>query len=210
MHAARRITELGRKLLVKMIAAIEDAGGVVVEADTDGVIVCAQDPQQILATVQQSLPQPFRVDAEWTSAIVFVSDKKNYLALDREGRVLAVKGAKWRGRDKEAIWTKFPLEFLQRWIVKGKGAAMEYARWVEEEIASGRGWDWVKRTHRVSASDKYLLEAGFREGEVATYTYKDKRRRIVSRSPQDGYDAAHYAKMFRTVVQEITEVIGYG
>jgi energy-coupling factor transporter ATP-binding protein EcfA2 len=209
MDAARRVTELGRKVLVKMIAAIEDAGGVVVEADTDGVIVCAQDPQQVLAAVQQALPQPFHVDVEWTGAIVFASDRKNYIVLDKEGCVVTVKGAKWRGRDKEAIWTRFPREFLRRWIVKGKGAAMEYARWVEEEIASGRGWDWVKRTHRVSASDKYLLEAGFGEDEVATYAYKDKRKRTVGRSPQDGYDAAYYAKMLQNVVRELVEAIGH-
>jgi DNA polymerase elongation subunit (family B) len=208
MHAARRVTELGRKLLVKMIAAIEDAGGVVVEADTDGVIARAHDPQQILAAAQQALPQPFRVDVEWTDSIVFVSDRKNYIVLHKEGGVITVKGAKWRGRDKEAIWTKFPREFLRRWILQDRDAAMEYAKEIEGEITSGRGWDWVTRTHRVSASDKYLLEAGFNEGEVATYTYRDKRRRIVSRSPQDGYDAAHYAKMLRIVVQEITGVIG--
>jgi len=208
MHAARRVTELGRKILVKMIAAIEDAGGAVVEADTDGVVARAHDPQQILAAAQQALPQPFRVDVEWTDSVVFVSDRKNYIVLDKEGGVITAKGAKWRGRDKEAIWTKFPREFLRRWILQDRDAAMEYAKEIEGEITSGRGWDWVTRTHRVSASDKYLLEAGFNEGEVATYTYKDKRRRIVSRSPHDGYDAAHYAKMLRIVVQEITAVIG--
>gem|GEM_PF-3244194 len=209
MDAAQRVTELGRKVLVKMIAAIEDADGVVVEADTDGVIVCAQDPQQVLAAVQQALPQPFHVDVEWTDAIVFVSDRKNYIVLDKEGCVISVKGAKWKGRDKEAIWTRFPCEFLRKLVFQGQDAAMEYAKEVEEEITSGRGWDWVKRTHRVSASDKYLLEAGFSEGEVATYAYKEKRKRVVSRSAEEGYDVGFYSTMLRRVVEELMEAIGH-
>jgi DNA polymerase elongation subunit (family B) len=209
MAAAQRITEMGRRTLTMMISAVEDTGGVVVEGDTDGLLVCAQDPERVLEAVQRALPEPFHVDIEWSDAIVFVSDRKNYIVLDKEGRVIAVKGAKWRGRDKEAIWTRFPCEFLRKLVFQGQDAAMEYAKEVEEEITSGRGWDWVKRTHRVSASDKYLLEAGFSEGEVATYAYKEKRKRVVSRSAEEGYDVGFYSTMLRRVVEELMEAIGH-
>jgi hypothetical protein len=208
MAAAQRVTELGRKVLVTMIAAVEDAGGVVVEADTDGLIVHTQDPERVLEAVQRALPQPFRVDLEWSDAIVFVSDRKNYIVLDRRGDVIAAKGSKWRGRDKEQLWTAFPRVFLCELVCRGKDAAFEYARTVKREIEEGSGWEWVKRTHRVSASDKFLLEAGFQEGEVAEYAYRDKRRRVVSRSPEESYDVEFYVDTLARVLEEIAATCG--
>jgi hypothetical protein len=45
MNAAESVTKIGRKILTCMIAAIEDAGGFIVEADTDGLIVCCRRQQ---------------------------------------------------------------------------------------------------------------------------------------------------------------------
>jgi DNA polymerase elongation subunit (family B) len=208
MVAAQRITELGRKVLVKMIAAVEDLGGLVVAADTDGLIVRTQDPERVLDAVQQALPQPFRVDIEWSDAVVLVSDRKNYIVMDRRGNVIAAKGSKWRGRDREALWVRFPCEFLRRLVFLGPVAAIEYVREVREKIASGRGWEWVMRTHRVSAADKYLREAGLSEGEVAEYAYRDRRKRTISRSPAEGYDVTHYTNLLLRVFAEIAEVCG--
>jgi hypothetical protein len=208
MQAAQRVTELGRKILVTMIAAVEDAGGVVVEADTDGLLVRAQDPERVLEAVQRALPEPFRVDLEWSDMVVFASDRKNYLVLDRGGNVIAAKGSKWRGRDKELLWTAFPRVFLRELVHRGQDAAFEYAREVKREIEEGRGWDWAKRVHRVSAADKFLLEAGFQEGEVAEYVYRNKRRRAVSRSPEEGYDVEFYTNMLARIVGEIAGVCG--
>ncbi len=55
--AAARVTEIGRKVFATMLTAIEDAGGIVVEGDTDGVIVSAPDP--ILTAIRNALPAPF-------------------------------------------------------------------------------------------------------------------------------------------------------
>jgi DNA polymerase elongation subunit (family B) len=211
MKAAARVTEIGRKILVTMIAAAEDAGGVVVEADTDGLIVRTDDRERVLKAVTSALPKPFQVGLDWSECTVFVSDRKNYTVLGPDGKVIEVRGAKWRGSDREALWSTFPVEFLRRLAVDGLEAALEYARRIKEEIATGCGWEWVVRTHRVSKADRTLQEAGFREGELATYAYRlvGSSRKEVSRSSVEGYDRDHYVKELSRVLEEMASVCGF-
>jgi DNA polymerase elongation subunit (family B) len=210
-NAAERVTEIGCKVLTCMVAAVEDAGGIVVEADTDGIIVSCQDrdPQEILQAISASIPEVFKVELEWQEAVVFVSDDKNYVVLDRNGDLIAVKGAKWRGRDKEAYLTQAIPTFVRIWATEGKEAALNYAKRVLGEIRNGQGWNWVVRTHRVGKGDKYLIDAGFKVGEIATYAYKVKtnERKEIAKSPDEGYDCDYYAKQFCDIVEEVIEAI---
>jgi hypothetical protein len=210
MKAAAAVTVFGRKLLTAMVAAAEDAGGTVVAADTDGLIVATEEPERVLNAVTTAPPDPFKVSVEWSGCTVFVSDPKNYLTLGPEGELVEVKGAKWRGSDREALWTKIPLEFLRRLTVEGPDSAFEYAREVKQRIESGNAWELVTRSHRVSGADKTLLTAGFREGELASYTYKrfGSNRREISRSPEEGYDIHHYTNVLARIVGEIAGVCG--
>jgi len=209
MDAAAKVTEIGRKVLTLMISAVEDAGGIVVEADTDGVIVCYKDadPQEIFNAVASAIPQPFNFDVEWHNAVVFVSGDKNYIVMDAQGNILTAKGSVWRGRDKERYLTEAIPTFLRIFATQGKDEAIAYAKQVLEEIQSGKGWHWVVRTHKVGKGDKYLFDAGFRVGEVATYAYKNKKARVISRSPAEGYDVDFYAKAFKQAIKEVVQII---
>jgi hypothetical protein len=209
MTAAAKVTEIGRKVLTRMIAAIEDAGGIVVEGDTDGIIVCypETDLQEILQAVTAAIPPVFKVEVEWQEAIVFVSDDKNYMVIDRNGDLIAVKGSRWRGRDKEAYQTQAIPTFVRIWATQGIEAALAFAVQTLHEIRSGQGWRWVVRTHRVGKGDKFLIEAGFEVGEIATYAYKDKKRKIVAKDEKEGYDCKHYACEFSDLVKEVIEAI---
>ena len=209
MTAAAKVTEIGRKVLTCMIAAIEDKSGIVVEADTDGIIVSYRnaDPEKILEAVNAAIPEVFRVEMEWQEAVVFVSDDKNYVVLDRNGDLIAVKGSKWRGRDKEAYLTKAIPTFVRIWATEGKEAALNYALRVLGEIRNGQGWNWVVRTHRVGKGDRFLVEAGFEVGEIATYAYKDRKQKTVAKSETEGYDCDYYAKEFSDIVKEVIEAI---
>ena len=209
MDAAAKVTEVGRKVLTLMISAVEDAGGLVVEADTDGVIVCYKDadPQVIFNAVASAIPQPFKFEVEWQDAVVFVSGDKNYIVMDAQGNILATKGSVWRGRDKEAYLTEAIPTFLRLWATQGEDVAKAYAKQVLEEIQSGKGWNWVVRSHKVGKGDKFLFDAGFKVGEVATYAYKSKKARAISRSPAEGYDVDFYAKAFKEAIQKVVEII---
>jgi len=105
------------------------------------------------------------------------------------------------GRDKEAFYTQAIPAFLRIWVTEGKEAALSFIREVSDEIRSGKGWRWVVRSHRVGKGDKFLIDAGFKVGETATYAYKDKKRKIVSVSAEDGYDVDYYTKQFKAVVE---------
>ncbi len=208
MGAAAKVTEVGRKVLTLMIEAVEDAGGLVVEADTDGLIICHAnaDPQQILNAITAAIPPVFKVEVEWQEAVCFVSDDKSYIVLPKEGDPI-IKGSKWRGRDKESYLTKAIPTFVRLWALEGKDAALAFALQTLNEIRTGQGWRWVIRSHRVSKADKFLLQAGFKVGEIATYAYKDKKRGIVAKEPKDGYDCDYYAKQFSKTLKEVVETI---
>jgi len=205
MDAAAKVTEVGRKVLTLMISAVEDAGGIVVEADTDGVIVCYKDadPQVIFNAVASAIPQPFEFEVEWQDAVVFVSGDKNYIVMDAQGNILTAKGSVWRGRDKEAYLTEAIPTFLRIYATQGKDEAMSFAKRVLDEIQSGKGWNWVVRSHKVGKGDKFLIDAGFKVGEVATYAYKNKKSRAISHSPAEGYDVDFYAKAFRQAIKQV-------
>jgi DNA polymerase elongation subunit (family B) len=213
MDAAEKVTEKGRKILTCMIAAIEDKGGIIVEADTDGIIVCYRnaDPQEILEAVNAAIPEVFKVETEWQEATVFVSDDKNYVVLDRNGDLVTVKGAKWRGRDKPAFARKAIPTFLQKWVTQGKEAALEYARKVLSKIRSGNGWDLVVETHRVGEDDENFIRAGFEVGERAVFAYKVRGKKAkdseIAKSPEDGYDCDYYAAKFCETVKKVIKVI---
>jgi DNA polymerase elongation subunit (family B) len=209
MTAAERVTCVGRKILAAMIAAVEDAGGIVVETDTDGLTICYRNanPQEILQAVSATIPQPFKVEVEWQEAICFVSDDKNYIVLDANGDIVSVKGSKWRGRDKEAYLTKAIPEFVRLWALEGREAAMAYAAEILDVISSGKGWRWVVRSHRVGKGDKFLIEAGFKVGDVATYAYRDKKKSTISRQPDEGYDCLYYARQFGKIIKEVIEAV---
>jgi DNA polymerase elongation subunit (family B) len=211
IDAAEKVTKTGRKILTCMIAAIEDTGGIVVEADTDGIIVSCQDkdPQKIWQAISAAIPPVFKVEMEWQGMTVFVSEDKNYIVLDANGDIVTVKGSKWRGRDKPAFQTKAIPEFVRIWASQGKEVALDYAKQVLAEIRSGQGWHWVVRTHRVGKGDKSLFKARFKVGEIATYAYKLKTNRHseIAKSPEEGYDSDYYAKEFSKLVVEVIEAI---
>jgi len=208
MGAAAKVTEVGRKVLTLMIEAVEDAGGLVVEADTDGLIICHAnaDPQQILNAITAAIPPVFKVEVEWQEAVCFVSDDKSYIVLPKEGDPI-IKGSKWRGRDKEAYLTQAIPTFVRLWALEGKDAALAFALQTLNEIRTGQGWRWVVRSHRVGKGDKFLIDAGFKVGEIATYAYKDRKRKIVAKSETEGYDCGYYAKEFSDLVKEVIEAI---
>lgn len=47
-------------------SSIEEAGGIVVEADTNGIIVRTGDPKSVLKAAQAAIPEPFKLELEET------------------------------------------------------------------------------------------------------------------------------------------------
>lgn len=209
MEAAEAVTRYGRKILMAMISAIEDVGGVVVEADTDGIIVQHENPELVLNFTQSAIPPVFKLELEWGGCVVFVSDEKNYIVMKPNGEILTVKGSKWGGRDKPKFKTEFVTTYLRVYATKGEVEAERYAELVRDEISSGRGWDWVAVTRRVGRgnADKFLKRAGFKEGERVTFAYRNEKKKEISTKPEEGYDVGFYTKEFDETLKEVRETI---
>jgi len=204
MRAAARVTEIGRKIATLMAYAVEEEGGVVVEVDTDGIIFSHPQPERVLEKLSGLLPPQIAVELEGSGMFAFVSDMKNYIIVKPDGSVI-VKGSKWRGRDKPKYATKFAPEFVRKWFLEGKEAALAFAQEVFEAVASGRGWEWVAVTRRVGKgdADKFLKRCGFREGERVTFAYRDFKQKEPAFTPEDGYDVAHYTGKLMEIFSEL-------
>ena len=209
MESASKVTEIGRKILTLMIHAVEEAGGIVVEADTDGILIGYKDEEhaeRIFNAVQGVLPSGFKCEVEFKKACVFVDNKKNYIVVHEDGS-LTIKGAKFRGRDKEAFWTVAIPEAIKLYSVEGSKRAIEFLDDVMKQIKEGRGWDWVVKVKKVGKNDKYLLNAGFKIGQVVQFAYKDKKVKTISLKPEDGYDRRYYTKEFEAFVNELKKIL---
>jgi len=209
MEAASRITKIGRKILTLMIHVVETEGGIVVEADTDGILIAYRDDEhaeRIFNAVQGVLPVGFKCEVEFKKACIFVDNKKNYIVVHEDGS-LTIKGAKFRGRNKEAFWTVAIPEAIKLYSIEGGKRAIEFLDGVINEIREGRGWNWVVKTKKVGKNDKYLTDAGFKKGQVVQFAYKDKKERSISVKPEDGYDRTYYTKEFEVFVNEVKTIL---
>jgi len=217
MQAAETVTRLGREILTLIIYTIEECGGVVAEADTDGVIFSHHNPQKVVEAINAALPQGFQIELEWQDCVAFISDKKNYIIFNLDSTVKEVKGAKWRGRDKPKFQTTFVLNYLREYLFNSPQAAQQFAQQVAEQIAAGgaEGLEWIKVTRKVGKgnADKFLKQKGAQEGETVTYVYADKKRKEPLIIKQDTnlaevkYDITTYLKEFQSMLSEINSVL---
>lgn len=198
-QAAAMVAHHGRTILAAMVEAIESAGGLVVECDTDGVVFSATDADDCARAAQSALPEGFKLSLEWSKCIVFTPKAKNYTVFDADGNVLSRKGI-FRKRNIPAMKRDFPVEFLQHFLRDGADAAEAYAERVLHEVASGRGWKWVAVTRRVTKNDKTLMQMGYKPGDTVTLA---RKKGGYSTSPADGYDVKEYVTEFKTVLDEI-------
>ena len=89
MTAASRVTAFGRKALDYMISVVKSHGGIVVQADTDGIVVSHPDAKGLHQKVQDSLPDWLNVDLEDQYDWVWIYKRKNYITC-ANGKIKAV------------------------------------------------------------------------------------------------------------------------
>lgn len=202
-QAAAKVTQLGRTMLAVIVDAIESAGGMVVECDTDGVVFSAVDADACARAAQAALPEGFKLSLEWTGHTVYTPKAKNYIVFDASGNAVSRKGI-FRKRNIPAMKRDFPVEFLQHFLRDGADAAEAYAQRVLGEVASGRGWKWVAVTRRVTRNDKTLIQMGYNPGDTVTVA---RKKGGYSTSPTDGYDVKGYVTEFQGVLAEIYKTL---
>jgi DNA polymerase, archaea type len=92
MENAALITAHGRVVLKLMCSVIEENGGVLISADTDGVYFSHSNADSIFDLVSAQLPAGISIELEKQNLIMFSRSKKNYCLYDDRGELLEMKG----------------------------------------------------------------------------------------------------------------------
>ncbi|MCS3920761.1 DNA polymerase domain-containing protein [Fervidibacter sacchari] len=217
MEAAPEVTRRGREILTLICYVIEENGGIIAEADTDGVIFSHPQPEKVVEEIHKALPTGFSVELDWKDCVAFISDKKNYIIFNSDGSVKDIVGGKWRGRNLPKLVSEFIPNYIQRYIFASPADAWKYYQQVSSEIKEGgsKGLYWVVQQRKVSINDKTLQRAGAQVDEKVTFVYALKGNKeteaIIIREGMDlnsiCYDAQHYLKMLSLRVDEVNKLL---
>src|SRR5205807_5208745 len=148
--AAARVTQIGRDLLQKMIAWLNERGAQVIEVDTDGIyfvppgsVAGVADPggaglgrpqdqpgsatpattiERLCAGLAEILPPGIEVEFDEQFDAMFSYKAKNYALLTREGDVI-IKGGALKSRGLEKFQRVF-LEEMIKLLMEGKPEAI--------------------------------------------------------------------------------------
>jgi DNA polymerase elongation subunit (family B) len=112
MRAADEVTKRGRDLLSQVIAALQDRGMALIEADTDGVyfaVPSTWDEEQeraLVVEVGAELPARIRLEYEGRYRAMFSHEVKNYALLTYSGQLI-VRGVALRSSRAEPFGERF-------------------------------------------------------------------------------------------------------
>ena len=139
--AAARVTEIGRDLLKKMVAWLQDHGAKIVEIDTDGIYFVP--PERVTVPMLQTgltevLPPGIDIEFDAKYQAMFSYKAKNYALLEEGGRMI-LKGGALKSRGMERFQRQY-LERTIRLLLEGKGS--EAAALKEEFAGKIRGREW--------------------------------------------------------------------
>jgi DNA polymerase, archaea type len=150
--AAARVTQIGRDLLQKMIARLNERGAQVIEVDTDGIYFvppaavaadavrgkpkrATKEPgsatpataiERLRSGISEILPPGIEVEFDEQFDAMFSYKAKNYALLTRSGDVI-IKGGALKSRGLEKFQRVFLEEIIKR-IMEGKGEEIEQLR----------------------------------------------------------------------------------
>jgi DNA polymerase, archaea type len=92
MENAALIAAHGRVILKLMCSVIEENGGILISADTDGIYFSHHNADSIFDLVSAQLPAGISIELEKQNLVMFSRSKKNYCLYDDRGELLEMKG----------------------------------------------------------------------------------------------------------------------
>ena len=172
--AAARVTQIGRDLLKKMIAWLNEQGAKVIEVDTDGIYFVPPDKidiDKLRKGLAKELPPGIEVEFDEQFEAMFSYKAKNYALLTRDGEVI-IKGGALKSRGLEKFQRVF-LEEMIRLLMEGKPEAIiDLRNKFEQSIRNGE-WniDMLMKTDTFQDSlEKYRQKiAGSARNRAAAY-----------------------------------------
>lgn len=174
---ADRVAFTGQGLLKLMIEFIQDAGGDIIEVDTDGVLFIAPEDKEFetdgpafCSMISEMMPKGIEVDFDGAYARMFSVAKKNYALLDTKGKV-KVKGGALKSRGLEPIYRDFITDLIVQ-IVKGDASGLRdiYRRYVAEIIDGTEPARLAKTVNLKDSLETYLNKV--EEGQPRRAAYE--------------------------------------
>ena len=162
--AAARVTETGRDLLKKMVAALGEHGAKVIEIDTDGIYFvppAGATAAKLQAILGEVLPAGIDIEFDAQYKAMFSYKAKNYALLDEDDRLI-LKGGALKSRGLERFQRQY-LERMIRMLLEGKGAEVAALKADFEKAIRGQAWDitMLAKTDTLQDSlDQYSKKIG--------------------------------------------------
>jgi len=176
--AANRVTSEGRRLVMALVARLEEMSATVIEVDTDGLyfVPPAQgaDEERLLADLAAVLPEAIQLELDGRYRAMFSYKMKNYVLLDAQGKLL-LKGSGLRSRGIELFQRQW-MEEMFRLLLTGHR---------DEVPALVKRWEEDFQAHRVPVK-QFMKTETLQESLPA---YQDKLR-VRKRNASAAYELA--------------------
>ncbi len=225
VHAANEVTRRGRELLDQLCRELAARGGILLEADTDGVYFAVppnwteDDERRVVREVGTLLPPLVQLEFEGRYAAMLSHEPKNYALLRYDG-TLIMRGVAFRSSRAEPFGDAFLREAV-RACLSGDIPAVRAHYLAAIARLHARGYDTRDVSSRVRLTrtpEQYLavrdgrrefayealLASGrthWRRGDrVRVYRTRRGEGRVVPAEHEDDprdYDPGHYARILR-------------
>lgn len=176
--AANRVTSEGRRLVMALVARLEEMGATVIEVDTDGLYFVppapGADEERLLADLAAVLPEAIQLELDGRYPAMFSYKMKNYVLLDTQGKLL-LKGSGLRSRGIE-LYQRQWMEEMFRLLLTGHR---------DEVPALVKRWEEAFQAHRVPVK-QFMKTETLQESLPA---YQDKLR-VGKRNASAAYELA--------------------
>jgi DNA polymerase, archaea type len=172
MENAALVTSYGQVVLRLMSKTIEDDGGVIVSADTDGLYFSHSDPDTIFDLVSNILPSGVNIELEKRDLVMFSRSKKNYCLYNDRGELLEMKGNSFISNNCP-IESQFVKEYPRILITEGQLKADKYYREIFDNLIGGNiDINLVSTTQKILKGWGGKMERlGISEPSTVTYYY---------------------------------------
>ena len=206
MENAALVTSYGQVILKLMCQTIEDNGGVLVSADTDGIYFSHPNADLMFDRVSFSLPTGIGIKLESRDLVMFSLSKKNYCLYYPNGKV-EMKGNTFLS-NKTKIETDFVKTYPVILVTQGQLKADEYYRKVTNDLSRGiTPVSEISLTSKILKDHKRKLELlGLDKPSTVTYYYA---RHDLHRLGRQYHKCRNY-KAFETLIESYPSVPYFG
>lgn len=193
---AAEVTAMGRDLLVSLVNRFEELGCQPLEADTDGIYVCAnhffENPAELLEKVRTVMPEGIDLEFDGAYPSMYCYKAKNYALYD--GEKLIIRGSALRSRGMEPFLKELTDGLIKallgisnenpKALVKAAEAAISSGTMPVEKLAKSenlsqnpdsylKAINLSKKPRRASLEVALTLDPPPKMGEKVTYFIKE-------------------------------------